>query len=141
MHIFLATRGIKQNVDYWTMMMQLSMYPWQRTNLETGKKEVSMVQGALRPIQLWEYIIPKESLAEVLTAMQKTKGDQKAYFGKGLAKYSLPTLRKILGANPIPEIDAVKTDRILHMPGVGIELIGVKDDETNETFGYNQEGL
>lgn len=142
MHLFLVTRGINANVEMWKIFMQAQMYPWKRTNLKTGKEETIQVQGALRPIQLWEYIIPEESLPEVLTCLNKTKG-YTGHWGDGKAKMMLPLFRKALGAKPIPKVDPVQTNRFIFQDGVGVEAVGIKEDKRFkwEDVGYEQEML
>lgn len=144
MHLFLITRGINQNVDIWKMYMQTQMFPWKRKRLDNGKEELNYVQGALRPIQLWEYVFPEEHLAEVLTMLKKTKDTGgEGYFGKGKTKMARAALRKILGAEKLPEIDSVPTSRFIFMDGVGVEAIGIKKDDRRpwNKYGYEQEML
>jgi hypothetical protein len=60
------TRGIQRQVDEWKHSMLAQRFAWKRTNLTTGKEELNLVQGSLRPIQLWEYVFPEECLNDVL---------------------------------------------------------------------------
>lgn len=141
-HIFMITRGINQNVELWKKFMETQMYPWKRYNSETGKEEISQVQGALRPIQLWEYVVPKESVPEVVTVIKK--GDMlNNYWGKGKIKYLLPFIRKMLGAKPLPkDIQPVPTNRYIFCEQMGCEIIGVKEDAWMKNFyGRDQEAL
>ena len=116
--IILATQGIKHVSDLWAIQMQGLKFPWERLNLKVckcghpihlekcitcdcmkfePKKEVTLVQGALRPIQLWHYVVPEESIGNALAIMNLTDEHIKANHG---LKYLL--LRKALGCEEIP---------------------------------------
>ena len=130
MHLFLIVRGIKKEFDDLINHLQTQYFPLLRTDVETGKSHEVMVQGALRPIQLFEYVFPKESLPVVLTSLQLNDG-AKGYWGekKGAkAKWGLPFLRKVLGCKPMPNIPATDKIKIISRKGVGIEPIGIKED-------------
>lgn len=108
---------------------------------------LTKVQGALRPFELWEYVIPQESLQEVL-AMQNAhqhplrKDIQAVAWG----------LRKLMGAKKIPDMpDLAKkeywqvTDKFIPMAGMAVYPIGIREDPTQDFIfgdvGYYQEGL
>ena len=147
MHLDFITRGVQHQVDLFKTFMQAQMFDWKRTNLATGKEEVSGVQGALRPIQLWEYVFPEESLGEVLAMLGIQDFDlpEKKY-----PPVKMAMLRKMLGCEKLPKIPDVKPNRYIEMRGVAIIPIGIKRDPrldfpqfaTPEApKGYNQEGL
>lgn len=142
MHLFFITRGIKQQRDLFLLFMQSQMFPWVRTNLKTGKEEIERVQGALRPIELWEYVFPEEHLDEVCTMLGKSD-NAGSYWGTGSAKYGLPLLRKALDVKKLPDIKSVPTSRYIPHEGLGIEVIGIKKDKREKSvkFGYEQEML
>lgn len=113
------------------------MFEWKRKNLATGKEEIARVQGALRPIQLWEYVFPEECIDEVLEMM----GD-----GWKLGKTKEATLRKMLGngVKKIPKQKNKSTNyRYIEKRGVAIYPIGIKKDRRQkwEEVGYEQEML
>lgn len=56
------TRGVKHWRDIFVQFMQTQMWAWKRKNLKTKKWETTAVQGALRPVELWEYVFPEECL-------------------------------------------------------------------------------
>ena len=142
MHLYLITRGIKQSRDIWVAHMQSQFFPWDRINLKTGDHEIVRVQGALRPIELWEYVFPEESLPEVLTMLNLSNG-QAGDFGGGMAKRALPLLRKALGAEPVPNLPPVPTNKIVSSICFGANPIGIKKDVRKDwkDIGYNQEML
>lgn len=131
MHLYFISRGVNHQHEMWKTWMQCQMWPWKRVNKETGQEEVTAVQGALRPIQLWEYVFPEECLPDVLTMLDFTDG-KTGYWGKGKAKYGLPLLRKALGAEPIPNVKPTDRQRFIYREGVGIEAIGIKKDAHGE---------
>ncbi len=142
MHLYFITRGVKHFRDLFVNMMQSQMWRWKRTNLETNKKEVTGVQGALRPIELWEYIFPEECLDEVLTMLNIRNGDI-----INMSKTKSAMLRKALGKDvkPIPKYKDNPT-HFVEKTGIAIYPIGIKKDPRKDfDFGlagkWNQEGL
>jgi len=145
MHLILATRGINQCIDVWKMFMQTHMFPWKRKNLETGKDELIQVQGALRPIQLWEYVFPEEVLPDVLSML-----NLQDYTARPEMKKIQWILKKGLGLQPVPKFPEQKPMRYQYMDGVAVYPIGIKPDvkqdypdfkDAKSSKGYNQEGL
>lgn len=132
MHLFFIVRGVQHQVDQWKMWMQTTLWPWRVKDKETGQEDIMAVQGALRPIQLYEFVFPEEHLQEVLTMMNFSEG-KTGYWGKGWAKYMLAPLRKILGAKPIPTLPPSPRARYIYREGVGLEGIGIKSDAKGET--------
>ena len=141
MHLYFITRGIKQQRDLFVNFMQTQMLPWRRKNLKTGKEEVCMVQGALRPVELWEYVFPEECLPDVLTMLEIHKMNH----NWGLSEYKRKALRKMLGNGvmPIPKFEPVKNKRFIEKRGVAIYPIGIKKDKTMavDKWGFEQEML
>ena len=157
MHLVFATRGINRMVEELKSLLQAQRFPWKRTNLKTKKEEMMLVQGALRPIQLWEYVFPEECLDDVLGAM-KIKGP----IHRPEIKNFSWMLRKLLRLKPIPEMTSgarivtgyrpkgsLNGKKMPSMPvynmwvdGVGVYPIGIKDDVKQAyDWGYFQEGL
>lgn len=156
--IIFATRGISHQIEMWKIFMQSQMYQWQRKNLQTNGIETMTVQGALRPIQFWEYVVPKSSIQDVLTNMRivNYEGftvDPKA--GNTLPNPVNPNMpagvhalamvaRKALKLKEFPTATlkpGMAITRPLYVEGVTIHPIGYKDDkiDANEVIGYEQE--
>lgn len=153
MHFYFMIRGVKHQCDLFRMFMQTQMFCWKRKNLETGKEEVTMVQGALRECGfVYEYIFPKECLAEVLTMLdvKKDTGDAK---NMGAARAWI--IRKSLGkgVKPIPEYKEIKgkwvivegiyltTKRYIEKHGIAIYPIGIREDPVKDyDFSSTGEG-
>ena len=137
------TRGVQQQVDIFKIFMQAQMFPWKRKNLETGKDEIVQVQGALRPIQLWEYVFPEESLNDVLTALEIPH--ENPHTGQGLSNLKIAALRKMLGngVKPVPDYEPVKNYRYIEKRGIALYPIGIKTDKRDEKkdWGFEQEML
>lgn len=149
MHLFFVTRGINQQREIWKSFLQSQFFPWERTNLDTNEKQQALVQGALRPIELWEYVFPEEHLNEVCSAMGIVNPDNSINYGDfaGYKKAMLPFLRKALGADKLPkELQFKPTNRVMRVEGFGPNIIGYKKDNKKDyDFGkagrFNQEGL
>ena len=145
-------------------MIQGFFWKWKRVNLDTGKEEEILVQGALRPSVLgaWEYIFPEECLAEVLCILG-IKGEGYTAADQFKDKFRLAFLRKIFSAKRIPKEvyeEAAKIPQTMIIqgtmrglshcitPGTAVHIIGVKPDDrrdfdfTSHGLGrYNQEAL
>lgn len=143
MHLHFLTRGVNSQVEQFKVFMQAQMFPWKRKNLKTGKDEIFECQGALRPIQLWEYIFPEESLDEVLRMLDIASYDEKAV--TTLSTFKFKMLRRMLKCGKIPKVDPDKKVRYRYIErkGVSIYPIGVKKDKRQECeeWGYEQEML
>jgi len=157
MHLYLYARGKFSQVEEWKCLAQAAFWKWRRINIKTGKKETTIIQGALRPSVLgaYEYVFPKEALAEVLSFFGITKNEQYGFNGLGLYTRHF-AMRKIFGCKKIQNNIFEKAGKIpatfttteferggsnCIIPGVAIHLIGIKEDETREILGYIQEAL
>lgn len=126
MHLYFMTRGVKHVRDMFVTQMQSQFFKWKRKDLKTGKEVAHMVQGALRPIELWEYVFPEEHLDEVCSMLNLSK---EGYWGKGKASYALPFVRSALGAKKLKSYKKVPTGRIIPREHLGVECIGIKKDK------------
>ena len=126
MHLYIATRGIKHDVDRFVNDMQAQ---YLRDPTRDTKEGPAWIQLAMRPIQLWEIVFPKESLQLVLKTIwrdDEDAGSRRKTFG------SLKTamLRKALRAKPIPKLDPKELRRIVYNPStVSCYPIGIKEDK------------
>ncbi len=150
MHLYLYARGILQQVKLWEAITQNHFWQWKRTKLKTGKEEITLVQGALRPSVLgaYEYIFPEDCLPEVLAVLGITNKQR---------SFKLAVLRRVFGARAIPnkiyeEAKNIKPSIILNeskrglhhskINGVSVHVIGIKKDRfAKHSCGYYQEWL
>ena len=157
MHIYIYARGIFSQVELWKCHAQVAYWKRRRINVKTGKEEIGIVQGALRPSVLgaYEYIFPKEALAEVCNFFGIFKNESYGFGAMGL-NMRQTALRKIFGAKKIPE-DILKkakeipatftTDQFERggnnciVPGVSVHVIGIKEDINAQVGNYIQEML
>lgn len=184
MHLILMTRGINDSFERWKKFMETQWFLWARypmlkdkdgkyipdgidengfPKFKVGEIQPSRIQGSLRPIQLFEYVFPKDGIRMV---NGKPEVAPNTNFYEALAmmnchscfplrkEISLPgwALRKMMGAKPIPQeiLDAVKdkkreeiTEKFVPMDGHAVYPIGIRDDSTHDyqEYGYRQEGL
>ena len=157
MHLYLYARGKFEQVKLWEAHAQGSYWKFRRFNNVTKKEEMILVQGALRPSILgaYEFIFPKEALAEVCSFFGITK-----YESYGFSKLGVKSrqffLRQLFGAKKIPKNVLNKAKAIPNsfsteeferaagnaiIPGVAIHVIGIKDDITFIMGDYTQEAL
>jgi len=150
MHIYFTIRAIYSQVELWKTLTQCHFWKWIRINIKTGKEELFIVQGALRPTVLgcWEYVFPEECLNEVLSVFQVHE--------KNHHDYRLALFRKVLGCKRIPHKNFVEAAKIpsirmlensmrcLHhgcVDSTAVHCIGIKKDPRIELGGYYQEAL
>ena len=159
MHLYLYARGINQQVEIWKTLMQSQFWKLRCKRIETGEEGVLLVQGALRPsvLGVWEYVIPKEALHEVLSILGITDDGDTGTIRKFKHDLQLKFLRKILGCKKIskdiyykaklyePSVYFPDKERAMShciVPGVAIHIIGIKKDiERDNGSGILQEML
>lgn len=122
MHLYLITRGIKHDVDRFINDLQAQYYPF-----KSKSKENLHVQLAVRPMQLWELVMPEDQLPSV----QKMIFDKNTSIRK-LHEVKLAVFRKMLGAKKIPKFDEKLPTRIIYKENIGLYPIGIKKDHYNE---------
>jgi len=81
--VYFVTRGPKHVRDHLISHLQAQPYWWKRKNLKTKKEEKFLVQGNLKPIELWEYTLPEEHIPE-FTHYMGYDGSGKQCHGKQL---------------------------------------------------------
>ena len=128
MHFYALVRGIKHDVDRYINDLQAQYFPYEVPHQPKG-----YVQLAVRPIQLFEFVFPKDSLQEVLMTIspdihQWHVGNPPQW--KSQDKY-IWALRKMLKAKEIPVIDPKTPRRLIYNFNVHVQPIGIKDDEIN----------
>lgn len=159
MHLVFMTRGIDKQVQELRARLNAQMFSWKRKNLDTGKEELNMVQGALRPIQIWEYVFPEEHLKNVLVGMGIAGPIKRPEIKK--ASWFL---RKMLRLGQVPEVDGLAMGyrpagtlngepmpaTLVHnmiTEGVAVYPVGIKKDPIQDydwggkVGNYHQEGL
>lgn len=137
MHLYLITRGIKHDVDRFIREMTSKYVPYKFYNKDTGKIEMGGVQVAMRPVQFWEVIFPEETRDTILNTLwpQDRKEVCKGHFGNIATrkfKWILDRIRKLLGAEPIPEDYKNVTHLPLYMHNVEFIGVGIKKDARNK---------
>lgn len=156
-HLLFATRGIRASMQQMKEDLSSQRWWWRRKNLTTNKVEHVPVQGILRPIELWEYVYPKESPTEIGKEDSKMEDNtdiimrslgltgSEHYIPKSIGKY-VRWICKFLGLKKVPDTPKEGNLRWIHQLGISVIPIGVKEDEYKEyDFGpagkYEQEGL
>jgi len=142
MHLYFMTRGKKNETDEFVKWMEtrhLSM----PVNKSDGTSENMLIECQLRPVQLFEFVFPKENLDVVLNSLKLPHGNP-SEVKDGKPSFSINSrlfaLRKMLGAQPIPQpnINAgvmfLPYDRIknLNILGIGIREDGDISEATHE---------
>ena len=128
-HLYFVTRGIKHLSDEFIKRLSCTMLPMKifKGDIKGIDKDGTYpVQVAVRPIQLYEVVYPKEHQDMILnTILEGGKGTSNI---KRLQKY-VNMFRKFLGVKPIPEYD--KTNKLpIPKPDIDVTAIGVKEDYT-----------
>ena len=104
MHLYFYARGKFEMLEMWKAFAQCAFWKHRRVNNKTGAKDTKLVQGALRPSVLgaYEYVFPKEALAEVCSFFGITTDEDYGFNKIGLYTRKF-CLRKIFGARKIPK--------------------------------------
>jgi hypothetical protein len=91
-----------------------------------GKKMA--VQLAMRPIQLWEIVFPKECYEEVYRTLntQMVTGARNDWDNR--INKRLFALRKLLKANKLPTVPTEGPKRLIYNQNIAIYPIGIKED-------------
>jgi len=157
MHLYLYARGKFEQVEVWKCHAQCAYWKWRRINQTTGKEETTIVQGSLRPSVLgaYEYVFPKEALAEVCSFFGIVSNESYGFGTIGLHTRHF-ALRKIFGCDKIPDDILAKAKNIppsfttnefergvtnCIIPGIGLHVIGIKEDDERVIGNYMQEAL
>jgi len=134
MHLYFVTRGKKNEIDEFAKWMEtrnLSMPVYKAD----GTSENMLIECQLRPVQLWEFVFPKENLDVVLNTL-RLPSENPSEFRDGKSTFKmfdskLFALRKMLGAEKIPEPN--KDAGVMFMPfdrikNINIMGIGIRED-------------
>jgi len=157
MEMYLYPRGKFEQVEMWKAHAQASYWKFRRINNKTGKEEIILVQGALRPSVLgaYEFVFPKEALAEVCSFFGITKNEQYGFGKFGLYARHFG-MRKVFGCKKIPQKILKEAEQIpptfsteefergssnCIIPGVSLHLIGIRKDKFGVMGDYTQELL
>lgn len=123
MHLYVLTRGIKNNVDQFITELQGKYFPFKYRN-EKGEVKDMLWQFAVRPVQLWEFAFPEEHKDLILNSLfDGTKGEGQHPWYK---KWIWP-IRKALHCEPVSDYDKSKKIYI-RKDDVEIVSIGIKGD-------------
>ena len=143
MELFFATSGVKHAHDSFVTQAQGRYFPFVRKVLDkkgnyTGEEQRLAIQGQLRPMMIWRYAFPEESLPEVLTMFDIDKN------GGHIHPKPLKFLRDLLvkcagvvGLQPIPKYEAVPTIQVPR-EGVALYPIGIKKDKRSKWMDVPQ---
>lgn len=122
MHLYLLTRGIKHDVDRWVNEMSAQYMHWVKTH--NGQKAPFNLQLSMRPIQLWEIVVPQNYMQVLLNTCQPESPDKWQF------KPVMAALRKTLGAEKIPEWDKNgQKFPVFSKTNVATYAVGIKEDE------------
>ena len=166
MHLYLMTRGIMETRNRWVDFMKTRMLPWKRKNLASNQWETKMIGLALRPVELWEVVIPEDCLMEVLAMQHKANGSDSLITSTEIRaeiKNYAELMQKLLKLKPIPKFDkptvfGYRTEEKgeilpvnwVPLDGFAVYPIGIKEDifqeypnfiEPNAPKGFYQEGI
>ena len=103
--------------------------------------EEALVQGALRPVELWDYVFPEECLNDVLSMLEINPETQNME-GWGMDRIKKQLLKRYLGGlEDIPKYDKVVPPRFIEKRGIALYPLGIKKDLRGKGWGYEQEML
>ena len=122
------TRGIKHEVDRMVTQLQGKTLPM------TFHGTPGTVELAMRPIQMWDVVFPKEHLQTMMRSffvdpIMNPKGS--IYWNDRHGKY-LAALRYSMGLKKFPELDPQGATVPFYKQNVEIMGIGIKDDNIEQ---------
>ena len=121
MHLYIVTRGIKNQVDALINDLQTKFLAW---DWKEKDYQNEALQLSVRPIQLWELVMPETELPVVYNYL-----NPKPHNRFGIDKNIL--LKRALHAKSIPDIP--KTQGFIHpFKSVEITPIGIREDAKNK---------
>ena len=129
MELTFITRGKSDEVYEFAKWLSTRHLPL-KLHKADGTEEVQLMECQLRPLQLWQFVFPKENLDIVLNTLNLPRDDKQSFQGYNINP-KLFALRKLLGAKPIPQpVDKLSKmfmpyDRFKH---VGIIGVGLRED-------------
>lgn len=115
------TRGIKHEVDRTIIDLQGKYFPMKYKGQNIG------VQLGVRPIQLWELVLPEDQLPVLQNTLWRTGEPDVKRFSK-----QLTAMRLGLGASKMPKLDPKKGRQPCYVKDIAIYPIGIKKDAYNE---------
>jgi len=127
--IVFFSRGIKQDLDLAVKFMETLMLPFKykvKQKDGTWKEETNYVQSALRPMQLYELVVPEPVVLNVVKSIFPAYNEKKYSKIKAM-------LRKVMGLKKL-KIPQDKKIPILKIPSalfknVDMQLVGIKEDK------------
>jgi len=131
MHLYAISRGHKPRVDEWISDLQAIWLPFDFTHPITKEKQ-NLIKLGIRPIQLWEFIFPKEHLE----IMSRTIIHTPHAFSKK-EEFFVKQFRKLLKAKEVPKFNEEGKKYFTLNTDVEVTPIGIKEDET-APGGYEQ---
>ena len=138
MHLYIATKGIKHDVDRFITELQGKYMPWKWRAKKEDKLENTTVQLAIRPIQLWEIGYPKELNDIVCTTILGKENvgavgnDGKKPVVHKWANRFISIFRKFLHLDPIPPYRNDKGYPVYNA-NVAVIGLGTKQDHILDT--------
>jgi hypothetical protein len=165
--IFLLTRGHADHVDKWERSMRSQFFPMKFKKKVTDEggnvsevEEVRNIEGQLRPIQLWGYVVPEEFVEPMCNTLgiptgetwfqqtdeEKAKSKEGNSFRSGVGiKAQLELLRHALRAEKLPSKEELKDKGFWHFPiyrqHINVLGIGYRKDRDIKTPLGEHEGI
>ena len=129
MHLTFAASGIKHEMEFMEKFLETRSFVLPYKDNEGNDKFVAM-QSQLRPIQLYDFIFPRDSLDIVLNTLKPETGKIQGFNVSGFSTI-LTGLRKAMKLKKIPKPDEKKgvfaypSEKLKDIRFVGI---GIRED-------------
>lgn len=135
--VYFITRGLWSSIDKWITHLKGKWFPW-KYNGQDG-----ILEGMLRPIQLWEFAYPKEYRDIVLNTIFDGQPDVGKHQSNWKGNLGLKAIQKALGAKSIKPWDTTKGKLPMDRQGMSVMGIGERDDQenTHPATGIKNEGI
>lgn len=138
MQVYFITRGKDNAILEWIKHLSGKWFPF-KYNGENG-----LLEGMLRPIQLWEYAFPEEHKELVFNTLFDGQPELGKHQSNWKGNIGLKMMQKALGAKPIPKWNLSVGKMVMpSRDGMSVMGIGVRDDKDNihPRTGIKNEGI
>jgi len=127
MHLYVAARGILRNINEWENNISSKYFPFELSdkNAKLIGGKIGMVQTSIRPIRLYEIVVPEPQMPSLLRMIQPTPPWNRAYNKFVFMVRKALKLEKIYTKN-IPK--RISSDAHC-FDGVQVTAIGTKKDK------------
>ena len=138
MQVYFITRGKDNAIKEWIKHLSAKWFPYQYNN------QNGLLEGILRPVQLWEFGFPKEHKDLVFNTLFDGQPGAGTHQSDWKGNLGLKAICKALNAQPLGEWNLSAGKMVMpSRAGMSVMGIGYRKDKTNihPATGVPNEGI